>query len=278
MLRVLGILAGLALGALAGLLGGGLVGGLAGLVVWPIWGASTAWAVGVSLGGLVAMAVAVAVGVWAGALSTLGQDARRQSSFTWWVVNRLLFLAAVTSVQMFATYFLMYTFNITRETAASMNGNLMMVVGIFTLFSALPGGWLSDRFGHQRLVGLSGVIAAGGAFLLVVTIWMPLLNLIYAAGCIIGLAVGLFTATNWALGTSLVPAGEAGRYLGISNLAGAGAGMIGAGIGGPVADFLNGISPGLGYFVLFACYGILFILSAISLKGVGNERFSASQS
>jgi MFS family permease len=67
------------------------------------------------------------------------------------------------------------------------------------------------------------------------------------------------------LGTGLVPPEEAGRYLGISNLAGAGAGMIGSGIGGPVADYLNGMAPGLGYFMLFACYGILFLFSAASL-------------
>jgi MFS family permease len=184
------------------------------------------------------------------------------------VVNRLLFFAAITSIQVFAPYFLMYTFNIAREAAASMTGNLMMVVGVFTLISALPGGWLSDRFGHKLLVGVSGVLAAAGAFVLLGSIWAPRLWLIYVAGCILGLATGLFTTTNWALGASLAPPAEAGRYLGISNLAGAGAGMIGAGIGGPVADFLNGSLPGLGYFVIFACYGVLFALSAVSLKGV----------
>ena len=47
-----------------------------------------------------------------GALATLGRDARQQASFTWWVVNRLLFLAAVTSIQGFAPFFLMYAFNV----------------------------------------------------------------------------------------------------------------------------------------------------------------------
>lgn len=275
MLRVLGILAGIGLGALAGLLGGGAIGGLAGLIAWPIAGIKTAQAIGVSVGGLIAMAVAVVAGVWVGARTTLGEDARRHAGFTWWVVNRLLFFAAITSIQVFAPYFLMYAFNITRETAASMTGNLMMVVGVFTLISALPGGWLSDRFGHKRLVGTSGVLAAAGAFVLLGSIWVPRLWLIYIAGCILGLAAGLFTTTNWALGTSLVPAAEAGRYLGISNLAGAGAGMIGAGIGGPMADFLNNSLPGLGYFVIFACYGILFVLSTVSLKGVVRGHLAA---
>ena len=84
--------------------------------------------------------------------------------------------------------------------------------------------------------------------------------------------MGLFTTTNWALGTDLAPSEEAGHYLGVSNLAGAGAGVVGAGIGGPLADFLDGYRPGLGYFALFGCYGALFLLSAVSLVGVRRGR------
>lgn len=51
----------------------------------------------------------------------------------------------------------------------------------------------------------------------------------------------------------------------------AGAGMIGAGIGGPVADYLNVRLPGLGYFVIFGGYGVLFLLSVVSLRGVAER-------
>jgi len=85
---------------------------------------------------------------------------------------------------------------------------------------------------------------------------------------LIGLATGLFMTTNWALGTDLVPADEAGRYLGISNLAGAGAGIVGTGIGGPMADSLNAFMPGLGYFSVFLSYALLFLLSVVSLKWI----------
>ena len=225
------------------------------------------------------MAVAVVVGVWAGAIASLGQDARKRSGFTWWVVNRLFYFAAVTSIQGFAPFFLMYAFGISREVAADRTGSLIMVVGLFTLASALPGGWLSDRLGHRRLVGLSGLLSAVGTLVLLGTIWNPSLIQIYVAGCILGLGTGLFTATNWALGTRLAPKAEAGRYLGISNLAGAGAGMIGAGIGGPVADYLNGYRPGLGYFAIFAGYGLLFLLSTLSLRWVkvGSEEAGSDQ-
>jgi len=97
---------------------------------------------------------------------------------------------------------------------------------------------------------------------------MPSLALIYVAGVLFGIATGLFMTANWAMGTELIPAAEAGRYLGISNLAGAGAGMIGKGIGGPMADYLNGLRPGTGYFAIFAAYVVLFVLSAVSLRGI----------
>jgi energy-converting hydrogenase Eha subunit E len=44
--------------------------------------------------------------------------------------------------------------------------------------------------------------------------------------------------------------------------------MIGAGIGGPVADYLNLGTPGLGYFAIFAAYAVLFALSTVSLQFV----------
>lgn len=272
MLRVLGVLAGIALGALAGLLGGGAIGGLAGLLTRAFTGAQTAWGVAVGLGGMAAMAVAVIAGVWGGAIVTLGQDARRNAPFTWWMVNRLMFMAAITSIQGFTPFFLMYAFGLTREEAANQNGSLIMVVGLFTLVTALLGGWLADRAGRRALVAISGLISAAGAFLLLTTVWVPNFTFLYLIGGILGLGTGLFMAVSWALGTDLVPAGEAGRYLGISNLAGAGAGMIGKGIGGPVADYLNQIRPGLGYFAIFACYGVLFLLSIAALAGVKKPR------
>jgi Na+/melibiose symporter-like transporter len=282
MLRVLGMLAGILGGALAGVIAGAVVGGLLGLIIYLIAGANGGKLIGVSLGGLVAMCIAVVIGVWAGVRVTLGSSGssfltfwkasssarNEKDTFSWWVINRLFFLAAITSLQGFAPYFLMYALQVDRNQATSLTGSLMTMVGIFTLITALPGGWFSDRFGHKRVIAISGIAAAAGSFILLGTIWLPRIELIYFAGAILGLATGLFVTANWALGTALVPAAEAGRYMGVSNLAGAGAGMIGSGMGGPVADYLNAIIPGVGYFVLFACYGIMFLLSTASLRRI----------
>lgn len=273
MVRVLGMLGGIAIGAMAGLLGGGLVGGLAGLITLIFMEKAAALSMGVGVGGAVAMAVAVVAGVWAGCLGTLGKEARKQAAFVWWIVNRLMFLAAVTSIQGSIFYFVMYAFKLTNEAASSMTGSLTSIIGIFIVLTALASGWISDRIGRPRLVAISGIVATAGNVLLLITIWVPNLIIVYVAGTIIGVATGLFMTANWALGTDLVPAGEAGRYLGVSNLAGAGAGIIGAGIGGLVADYINHYFMGLGYFAVFAAYAVLFALSTVSILGMreGNK-------
>jgi MFS family permease len=268
MLRVLGMLGGLLAGGLAGLIGGGLVGGLAYLVTRLFASPPTALSVGIGVGGAVAMIVAVVAGVWVGCLGTLGREAHKQSPFIWWIANRLMFLAAVTSLQGSILFFVQYAFNLTVEAATSLTGTLTSIIGVFILLTALASGWLSDRIGRKQLVLISGVVAAVGNILLLVTIWVPQLVIVYMAGTIIGIGAGLFMTANWALGTDLVPAGEAGRYLGISNLAGAGAGIVGAGIGGLVADAINHYYMGLGYFAVFAAYAVLFALSAITLRWV----------
>ena len=266
MSRVLGMLAGIFLGLLAGLAAGAVLGGLAGLSALLLGAREHAWILGLAVGGVAAMAAAVVGGVWSGVRATLGSLPPNRKGFLWWVVNRLMFLAAITSIQGFAPFFLMYAFSVSSERAAALTGQLMTVVGLFTLLSAIPAGWLSDRYNQKSLLSLSGLLAAGGTAIILVTVWLPDMGMIYLAGSILGLATGLFVTINWALGTKLVPPDEAGRYLGVSNLAGAGAGMIGSGIGGPLADLLNRSLPGLGYFVIFFAYLVLFLLSIVSLR------------
>ncbi len=217
----------------------------------------------IGLAGLIGMAGAIFIGVYGGAWVGIGKEARQQKSFIWWVINRLLFLAAVGSIQGFALYYLRDFLGIPN--AASMTTILLGLVALFLLPAALGGGLLADRVGRKRLVALAGWIAAAGTGLLLLARGLPL---VLISGCVIGLATGLFMAVNWALGTDLAPAAQAGKYLGISNLAGAGAGIVGAGIGGPLADTFNALRPGLGYLVIFAIYGGLFLLSVVALSRI----------
>ncbi len=217
--------------------------------------------------GTAAMLAAIVLGVWISIRISIGAAARQHPSFTWWVVNRLAYLVGAINLSTFAVFFLQARLGL-KSDAAGPAAILMMIVGVLILVFALLSGWLADKFGRKRLVALSGIVAALGAL---IAVFAPNLTVIYLGGCFIGAATGLFYTANWALGVELAPREEAGRYLGISNLASAGAGAVGAFIGGPIADYVTARAPdapGLGYVLLFAVYGVLFLFSALVLVRV----------
>jgi MFS family permease len=219
--------------------------------------------------GLLSMGTAVVIGV--GLSIRIGLDHSNSPvnrAFTWWVISRLAFLIGSTNIASFLVFFLQGRFGYAREQAAGPASTLVMFVGIFILVAAFPSGWLSDRFGRKPILTVSGIVAAFGTLIVILAPSMPLL---YLGAVLIGIATGQFYAVNWALGTELVPKEQAGRYLGLSNLAGAGAGAVGAYIGGPIADLIGSRVPefpGIGYLVLFLIYAILFLVSVAALKGI----------
>ena len=206
--------------------------------------------------GVVGMLIAVALGVIVSVRISLGKEASKRPAFTWWVVNRLAFLVGANNLASFVLYFIQERFpQYQGNAAAGPTSRLMLAVGVAILIISIPSGWLTDKFGKKPLIFISGIMAAIGTLLVILTANM---TLIYVGGILIGLATGIFFVANWALGTELVPQKEAGRWLGISNLAGAGAGAIGGYIGGPIGD-------GAGYVVLMGLYGFLFLFSTIAL-------------
>ncbi len=222
-----------------------------------------------SSAGLLAMTAAIALGVWACTrISLPDAPPQQRRAYIWWIINRLGMLTSATNLSTFAVYFLQARLNLERQAAAKPAAQLLMFIGIAILIFALSGGWLADRFGRKRMVLISGLTATLGT---IVVLLLPNLSLIYVGGAILGAALGLFYTANWALGTSLVPREQAGRYLGIANLAGAGAGAVGAYIGGPIADYFTTYLPtypGVGYIILFALYGALFLLSTLALIAI----------
>jgi len=213
----------------------------------------------IALAGTAGMLLAIGFGVWASIRIGIGPHTKRQKAFIWWVINRLAFLAAAVNVATFVLYYIQERFEeYPGNLAASPAAMVMMVVGVLILALAIPSGWLADRFGKRKLVAASGFIAATGT---AAALLAPGISGLYIGGLFIGAGVGLFYPANWALGTEIVPNDQAGRYLGLSNLAGAGAGAVGAYIGGPIAD-------NQGYVLVFAIFGVLFLVSTLALLGV----------
>ena len=214
--------------------------------------------------GILGMGIAVFLGVLASLKISLGDEFRTHKSFLWWVINRLLFLVAANNLAVFMVFFLQEKFpEYSGLDIAGPAAKIIMYVGIFILLFALPSGWLADKFGKKLLCGAAGILVGIGA---AIVIFSPeITGLIYIGASIAGAGLGLFYSANWALGTELVPADKAGQFLGLSNLAGAGAGAIGAYIGGPIGDLQS-------YILLMVIFGTMAVLSIGALFGISEIR------
>ena len=195
-------------------------------------------------------------------------DVKLNRDFVWFLVSRLLILMAFSALQKFALYFFMDVVGITSP--AAVTADLLIVVGVCMLVVVYPAGRLSDKVGRKRIVVSSGLVSALGIMLL---FFSHSHLYIMLCGAILGLSFGAFMSTNWALATDLVPKGEEGRYLGLTNLATAGGSALTLFIIGPMIDLFNTYGPGLGYQAMFlVCFVCLVVGSLLVLKIKGQAQ------
>ena len=188
-------------------------------------------------------------------------DVKENPSFIVFLVSRLLFIMALTTLQSFAFYFIQDMFTVADTTTAT--AKLLAAAGISMLVVVYPAGRLSDRIGRKLILVSAGLIGASG---IMVIFFAPTYEYILIGGALQGIAGGAFMSSNWALATDLVPQSEEARYLGLANLATAGGAAL-ARLIGPVIDFFNNYSTGLGYQVmLLACFIYFIVGSALVLK------------
>ncbi len=211
--------------------------------------------------GTLAMVLAVVVGV-AGSLA-VHQDrgVRRNRPFMAWIIARLAALVALNSVTTFLLYFIQDKYRIPAGEAAALVARLPVVVGGFVLAFGLVAGRLADRYDRRLLTALGALLGGLGVGVLVLG---QAVNTLYVAAGVIGLSYVLFQVASWALGADIIPPERSGEFLGLQNLAGAGAGAIGAYIGGTIADHT-------GYVWMMVMFGGMFWLSAAATLFIRTE-------
>ncbi len=188
-------------------------------------------------------------------------DWRTAPGFAGLILSRFMFLAGVYGVQAFAQYYIRDTMNVPDPVA--LTGDLMAVIAVSLTGFAFGSGWLADKFGRKPLHAAASILVAGGSLLMILA-HSPAAVLV--CGSIIGAGAGMFITCNWALATDLAPNAEAGKFLGLTNLATAGAGAFSR-MTGPVLDWLNNAYPGqfFGYTALFVLSALFALLALVVL-------------
>ena len=193
-------------------------------------------------------------------------DVKAHPDFVFFLISRLLIFMALATVQTFALYFLRDVVRVVDPAAAT--ADLLIAAGIGMLVAVYPAGRLSDRIGRRPVVVSSGLL---GAFGILVLFFSPSYGYIIFGGAILGIATGIFMSSNWALATDLVAKGEEARYLGLTNVATAGGAAL-ARLIGPVIDFFNTYTPGLGYQVMLGACFIYFVVGSALLMKIKERR------
>jgi Na+/melibiose symporter-like transporter len=201
--------------------------------------------------------------LWESSFGIFRIDLKKNSSFAWFILSRLLVFAAFTTIQQFALYFFKDVVGVADPAAASFRFLIVAVIGM--VIAAYPSGRLSDRIGRKPIAVSSALLAA---FAIMLILLLPKeTNILLVPAALIGVSLGAFSSTNWALATDLVQKGEEARYLGLANMATAGGGAL-ARLIGPVIDFANGFADNLGYSIMLLACVIYLVAGALILLKV----------
>jgi MFS family permease len=200
--------------------------------------------------------------------------------------SRLLILMGVVGLETYAQFFFKDVFYPGGGTALTNHANgattdLLAIIALLAIAACYPAGRVSDRWGRKPMVVVCGILGAIGALGLVFAHYpllpgamtAPIASLLHIPrglaqalwfGAPIGLGVGCFLTVDWAFMIDLIPAAEFGRFLGFSNIATAGAGIIARFIAGPILDHFNAGGHILGelggYPVVFGMFVVYFVV------------------
>jgi MFS family permease len=214
--------------------------------------------------------------------------------FMWLMASRLLILMGIVGIQSFVFYYFSDTYfhGDSRQTTSATTA-LVGTVVIVALLVTWPAAWLSDRIGRRPLILASGVLAAIGTLDLVFSHYMwapadllaPLSSTFHVpalaaqatlAGVVIGIGFGAFESVDWAFVQDVIPHGESGLFMGFSNIATAGSGVIARFIAGGLLDVFNAGPPILGlkggYPVIFTLFFVWLAAGSLAILKVREPR------
>jgi len=190
--------------------------------------------------------------------------AQEKTDFTHLLLARFLFLLGIYATGRFLLFFVADRLGLEANQAAEQAGTLLAGLALITVLASPVTGWLADRMGRVPLMVAGSILGAMSALMLIWA-YSPVQILLF--GGLMSLGSACFAGGSWALIADLVPKDESARYFGLANFSTAGAAAV-AGLFGPVIDWVEFISPGNRFSVLFIVAAIAFFASVLPLRHI----------
>ena len=195
-----------------------------------------------------------------------GTDILKERSFVWLVWSRWFVLMGMNMLINFAIFYFAQSFKMKQEDTGGPMLAVLAATVVGTVIAVVPAARVSDRVGRKPVIYAACAVGAVGLGIVAVS---PALPVTVFGGLIMGAGFGMFMAVDWALLTDLVPKASAGRYMGISNVATATAGLVGLAIGAVVIDVTNAvIGEGVGPRIAIGLSVPLLAIGALLLRPV----------
>jgi MFS family permease len=203
-------------------------------------------------------------------LEAWGTDILRERSFVWLVCSRWFVLMGMTMLTNFALFYFVQSFGIEQKKTDVPMISVLLATVLGNVIAVVPAARVSDRVGRKPVIYAACAVGSLG---LAIVALSPALPVTVLGGLILGAGFGMFLAVDWALLTDLVPKASAGRYMGISNVATATAGLVGLAIGGIVIDLTNAaLGEGAGPRIAIGLSVPLLGIGALLLRPVVEPR------
>jgi MFS family permease len=203
-------------------------------------------------------------------LEAWGTDILHERSFVWLVCSRWFVLMGMTMLTNFALFYFVQSFGIEQKKTDVPMISVLLATVLGNVIAVVPAARVSDRVGRKPVIYAACAVGSVG---LAIVALSPALPVTVLGGLILGAGFGMFLAVDWALLTDLVPKASAGRYMGISNVATATAGLVGLAIGGIVIDLTNAaIGEGAGPRIAIGLSVPLLGIGALLLRPVVEPR------
>ena len=199
-----------------------------------------------------------------------GTDILRERSFLWLVASRLAILMGGSVLTSLAVFYLARTMGLSERDTGLVFIPMVGLVAIGTVASVVPAARISDRIGRKPVIWTSCALGAAG---LAIVASAPILPVAFVGALLYGISAGTFLAVDWALMTDIIPKASSGRYMGLSNVATASAGVLAIAVGGTLMDVVGGPAlDGSGPRAALWLAVVLMGVGAILLRPVDERR------